>query len=407
MSASNTSHQSDERIENGTVYDKVIFGAGPGGVLAAYKIARLCHDVGTSAKIAIVSPTIHSPAQAGTQVFNGSESSYVHGHTPEIDVIRRKGRSDLYRLIEEGQILCRFTRGLEIKAASQGELEEFGRDICEKNVFLPEEMSVNSDNQKMKFHAFPHSMMFGEAAQVNLPAFQAELLKRFAAMGGAVIIGPRYLGQTIGSPGLRTIHTDAGDMSTSKKPLLATGADHLLSLEELHGTGKVVYSMSVVFGPLSPEDRQRVSSGPISFAVIGANSDLSADFPWGGIDEQGYLTCGTGDSADPDGGPAVLEEIMSFMRRHFPHIAQKYQPISTHYGAMYVTNNNEPIIGRLPHYDVLGGGGGRFLDDASAAATAYAEDLVYGTSPVLDAYERMQPDLPFAANQTPDQPVTG
>jgi glycine/D-amino acid oxidase-like deaminating enzyme len=253
------------------------------------------------------------------------------------------------------------------------------------------------DNSGIKFHGYDSVMQSNDIGQVNAPEYERGLVDAIKRMGATVITGVKYQSHEKLANGTIDVHTDAGDLMTKTSPLLATGVGQLQSLT----AGKLPIKFNGVYTgamhiQLAPDDIKKVCPGGKPMAYCDTN--LSGDVIWGSIDSQGVLTMGFGDS-DKWNGDQNKIDMQNKFREILPDIADKYlngalkNNVTYSYGTMLEAENNFPLVGRMPDYDVMVGWASRGIVQSSAAAQAYANWVVNGNDKALKPWESLQPKV--------------
>lgn len=370
-------------------FDKIVIaGGGLAAFFTAYEILKQAKEAGRELSVLLVAEKISSPCTAGSHVVLELEGMF-HGQDANAcaDILRH-GFNSLKGTIEREKIDCRFKQGYEVKGRTAEELDTLVKDMLEHGVYKASEIKANTDNQTFKLPGYDHSVSIDTIGQVNMPELLLGMMTKIEAMGGRVLEGARYEGQSKDENGNYIVHTSAGDYTTRSKPVLATGAEHQRSLKDFNFKAEVVHTMGLVLGPLSKEDAAMMSNGPMAIC----DTVLDGDVLWGGIDEKGFFTLGRGDLKDAshEERDKLYQEIVDLIESKYPGLTKKYPP-EVSFGAMLVPENKMPIVGRLQDYDVMGGWAGMGVVAGYAAAQAYAKWIISGDDADLRTFEAMQP----------------
>jgi glycine/D-amino acid oxidase-like deaminating enzyme len=200
-------------------------------------------------------------------------------------------------------------------------------------------------------------------------------------MGSDVIEGVHYSHHVNARDGIE-VHTSRGALTSKTEPLLATGAEHL---QEMGLPIKPVYT-SAMHVPLWAEDSAMVSPHPMTFSDRNPNNP----YLWGAIDSYGVLTFGAAESENKSNRPALEEGLRKKFHELRPDLADKYaNMVSFSFGAMAVTPNGFPIVGRMQGCDVAGGFGDRAIIGSFAAGRTYAEMFLLGDDANLRLWENL------------------
>ncbi len=390
----------------------VIAGGGLAGLFSAYELLRQAREAGKKLDVVVLADKINAPCSAGSHVVLEHEGLFDADMSAKefkaISNLLRSGMAGLEATIERENIDCSYSRGYEWKAKSHEELVETVNDTIARKMYRPDEFNFDRDAQQFNLPGYDHSVRIDAIGQVNTPKLLNAIADCIRDMGGRVIEGVKYKSQAKMADGRYLVNTDTGlSFIANHKPLIATGAAHMNTLPGISIPTEAVYTMGIVMGPLSPEDR--VLLAPKATAMCDTNMD--GDVLWGGIDDQGNFTLGRGDS--PDGSPERKEELaheLSMLADSlYPGISQKYPP-QVSFGAMLVAENHLPVVGRMQNFDVMGGWAGEGIVPGYAAAQAYAKWVLKGDDRDLSLFETLQPQGTFVGqdnrpgsgkNQTP------
>ena len=312
-----------------------------------------------------------------------------------------KSLPDLVNLIAWEKIDCRLNLGFEMKSPDMEDLKKTINFMIQEGGYKPTEIKINTDDQVFNLPTHPRSVSIKGMGQVNLQELLLALVHRIKEMGGQVNEGVRYEGQHMNRDGSYTIHTNQGDYHTTRKPFLATGAQHQNTLPEFERANcKIIHTMGIVIGPLSPEDAARVSTEgkPMAFA----DTDLGGDILWGGLDEKRFLTIGRGDTEDSSekNRERTHQDIMKQVENLYPGLSKYSRHVS--FGPMLCAKNGLPVVGRMENYDVAGAWGNFGILPGFTAARAYANWLVKGNDAELKIFESMQPEVFFSPEPIAD-----
>lgn len=372
------------------VYDRVIVGGGMAALFSAYETLKEARVTGKTLSLVVITDRLSAPSPAGSQFVMGVDGQFV-ADVPDSAALTAKMResiADLEQTIKREGIDCGFARGYEIKGADQAMIAKLVSDVLEKGIYKESDIIPNTDTQAFHFPGYPESIKLDLIGQVNIPDLLNGLVNAIAKMGGKILTGRRYESQTKGADGNYTIETSQGSIVTRNKPLLATGAQHQISLPDFPVGAKIVHTMSLMFGPIDEADliKYTGTSKPIAFC----DSNLEGDVLWGGIDDKRRLTVGRGDLLDPADKDDLQADFIKQMETLYPGLTTKYPPLVT-FGPMMVAENMMPVVGRLKDYDLMGGWYGRGIVPGYMAAKAYAQMAVHDNDRDMRLMERMQP----------------
>ncbi len=390
----------------------VISGGGLAGLFSAYELLRQSRDAGKMLDVVVLADKINAPCSAGSHVALVHEGLFRADKTVQefkaISTLLRAGMAGLEATIERERIDCSYTHGYEWKAASRAELVETVNDAIARKIYRPDEFNFDRDAQLFKLPGYGHSVRIESIGQVNTPKLLFAIADCIRTLGGRIIEGVKYKDQARLSDGRYLVNTDAGlSFISNHKPLIATGAAHMKTLEGIAVPTEAVYTMGLVMGPLSPEDRAMLA--PVATAFCDTNMD--GDVLWGGIDDRGNFTLGRGDSLDgsPARKEALARQLGALADSFYPGMTRKYPP-RVSFGAMLVAENHLPVVGRMQDFDVMGGWAGEGIVPGYAAAQAYAKWVLKGDDRDLSLFETLQPQGTFVGqdnrpgsgkNQTP------
>jgi glycine/D-amino acid oxidase-like deaminating enzyme len=373
----------------------VIAGGGMAGIFTAYQILKKAGEAGKKIDVLVLADRINAPCAAGSHAVLGMEGLYDDEadikNRPQIFAMIKEAIKSMEQTIKDEKIDCRFNRAYEIKATDKETLDGAVQSMIELAGYPATSIKPNSKNQVFNLPGHDHSASIDCIGQVNTPELLNGLIDRIRHMGGQVIEGVRYEGQSKNKDGTYTVHTNQGDYDTASKPFLATGAAHLNSLPEFKAADcEIIHTMAIVTGPLSPTDAARISKGPM--AIV--NTDLGGDVLWGGLDEKNFFTLGRGDTKDAsnESRERIRADILNQIETLYPGLLQKYTPTAS-FGAMLSPSNGLPVVGRMKNYDVAGGWGGLGIVPGWAAADAYADMVVNGNDKELKLFESMHPEV--------------
>lgn len=387
----------------GKYFDIAVVGGGMAAIMAAIRLQEAGH------KTVIVADRINSPAIAGSQIVRGVEGAFEEGgsQSVELDSLLREGQKWMEEIIEKNGIHCRFTRGYEIKGISQEQLAARIQSNTAKNIYSTGEIIDNTANQTIHLPGYSHSVYMQCAGQVNVPEMLNGMLAYYQSLGGELALGVKYKDHSYSDKDGSRIQTSEGTIFTRDKPVIATGARHMASMNDFPVKSELFYTMAMTFGPLSDEETQKYTSGPIAFCNVTADQNML----WGSIDSKNMVTLGFGDTTNPDDRDQIERELLAEAQKFFPGITEKYKPEAL-FGEMMCTANLMPVVGETRRAYLATGWGGRGMVPAAAAATAI-EKAVGGDRSALRIFEDLQPGafhkkapapVSRPAKSKPDQP---
>lgn len=386
----------------------VIAGGGLAGLFTAYELLSQARRHRRSLDVTLIAERLSSPSAAGSHVVL-EQSGLFHADMPdkarkEFSTILRAGMDGLEKTIRMESIDCSFVKGYEWKSKTRKALSAIIDDAIRKKIYRPDEFNFDVFAQDFTLPGYRYGARLESIGQVNVPALLNGLVERIRAMGGKVFENERYASHEKTGAHRYRIHTGTGaTFMADRKPVMATGADHMRTLPGFNLRTHSIYTMSAVFGPLSEDDRRRVAHAPVAFC----DTNQAGDVLWGGIDDKGRLTLGRGENptASIAGRDALTRDIIERAETILPGILDRYIPHTT-YKSMMVADNHLPIVGRMAQYDVLGGWGGEGIVPGYAAARAYALWVLMGDDRDLKIFESLQPAGTFLsphAGQRPGQ----
>lgn len=384
------------------IYDKIFIGGGLASIFTTYATLALAKEAGKPFQVLLVADEIKAPVTAGSHCVafvEGLAENGVKNRDAIQNLLRQDGREGLKSTINQEQIDCRYVSGYEIKARTSFELASVLENIAHGNrSFAKQDTIENSDSQTLKLEGYPYSISVKDVlAQVNTPELLHGLVAAIKKMGGEVITSAHYKAHDYTDDGLCRVSTSEGTFNTRANPFLGTGALHQSALPDFYFKHDITYTAGLVVGPLSDEDAQKISAGPMAFCDVNFNDDVL----WGGIDPHNMLTIGKGDLHSPDDLPALKQDLIDIANHMLPGITDKYQAVFNS-GPMLTPENTMPVIGRMKSYDIAGGWAGLGIVAGFAAARAFADWYVHGDDAKLKVMESMQPKgFPGAPGYTP------
>lgn len=373
-----------------TVYDYIFVGGGLASLFAAYATLADAQSLNKTLRVLVITQEIKAPVTAGShwvQQIEGMMEGPAHiGNFDTIRDLLSAARHALSGAIEKEKIECRFLAGYEIKAKSKKELEDFIAGVTKGGIASADDLAVNSGHQTFRLPGYNHSATLTSIGQVNSPELLNALVGVIENMGGRVLTGVTYTGQSAGSGNQMIVETSAGPFHARHKPFLGIGALNALSLPDFDFGGKIAYTGALVVGPLSESDARRISKKPIAICDINVNDDVF----WGGLDPENMLTIGQGQLDNEDDIPALAAKLSGIADSIIPDATQNY-PSTLSTGPMLITQNGMPVVGRMSDYDIATGWAGLGIVPAFAAARAFAAWYVRGDDRDLRIFEAMQP----------------
>ncbi len=365
----------------GKEFDIAVVGGGMAAIMTAVRLQEAGH------KTVIIADRINSPALAGSQIVRGVEGAFEEGgiQSAELDSMLRNGQQWMEDAIEKNGIDCRFTRGYEIKGISEEQLATRAKNNVAKNIYSDGEIVDNTANQIIQLPGYSNSVRMECAGQVNVPEMLDGMLEHYQKLGGEVALGVKYNDHGYSDKNGSQIQTSEGTIFTRDKPVIATGARHMASMNDFPAKSDLFYTMAMTFGPLSDEDAKKYTSGPVAFCNVTPDQNML----WGSIDSKNMLTLGFGDTTNPDDRAQIERELLAEAEGFFPGITEKYKP-ETLFGEMMCTANLMPVVGETDRAYLATGWGGRGIVPAAAAANAI-EKAIGGDRSELKIFEDLQP----------------
>jgi glycine/D-amino acid oxidase-like deaminating enzyme len=376
-----TAFQKVSSTLSGKSYDVPVIGGGMAAIMTAIRLQE------AGLKTILVADRINSPALAGSQIVRGVEGAFEEGgnQSAELDSILRNGQQWMEDTIEKNGIDCRFSRGYEIKGISEEQLATRAKNNVAKNIYRDGEIVDNTNSQTIQLPGYTNSVRMECAGQVNVPEMLEGMLEHYQKLGGEVALGVKYTDHSFSEQFGAQIDTTAGTFHANNKPVIATGARHMAGMEDFPVKSDLFYTMAMTFGPLSDEDAQKYSSGPIAFCNVTPDQNML----WGSIDSKKMLTLGFGDTTNPDDRAKIEQELLAEAEGFFPGLTEKYKPEAL-FGEMMCAANYMPVVGETSRSYVVTGWGGRGMVPAAAAAGAI-EKAIGGDRAELKVFEDLQP----------------
>lgn len=372
-------------------YDLVIAGGGLAALFTAYETLKRALLAGRNFDILVMADRINAPCPAGSQIVLELEGMFQSPakRQKELAALLRHGYQVLRDTIIEEDINCRFALGYEIKSKTEEDLLALLSAMENNGVYSASEVEINTNNAKFNLPGHPYSANINCIGQINAPELIGGILNAFKNLGGHIIEGANYESHHY-ADGRYAIKTDKGVFYATRKPFIATGAEHQKSLSDFPlADARIVYTMCCVMGPLNAADSAILSDGPVAMCDI----EFEKDVLWGGLDEKNIFTLGRGVVLDPsdENRQRLYEDICAQIESFYPGLAKLYKPDYS-FGAILVAKNRMPIVGRLKDYDIAGGWAGMGIVAGYTAANAYAKWIVDADESGMEIFESLQPE---------------
>jgi glycine/D-amino acid oxidase-like deaminating enzyme len=392
---------------NDTTYDKIIIGAGPAGrqagvaLLRADEKARTADPARKYLKVLMLTDKIHAPTAAGTNLvlgIDGFEEGELPPHAAELNEQVRAGLNRIREIVVNGKSDCRLDMYYQILGHTRDETADGAKFLVDRFHYRPEEWrEVARPEDRVRFEGVGAAIETTAVGQINGPEYLETLDEGIRRMGGEIVEGARYTGYER-KGGVILVHTTRGTFRQIahepwQKPLLAGGVR--LMREVLPGVIKTLWT-TVLHVQLSPEDARSIALRPVAFY------DPNSDYLWGSLDRRNVLTLGQGFTFDPSDEALHKRRLRETFEARLPHLKGKYDDkIEIIFKERDYTDNQLPVVGSLPDFDVMTGFGGRGFAQSMAAAEAYADFVVNGN----DRAWRMWQSLNVDALRPTSRPV--
>lgn len=373
-------------------YDLVIAGGGLAALFTAYETLKRARVAGRNFDILVVADRINAPCPAGSQLVLELEGMFQSPakKQKQLAALLRQGYQVLKDTIVEHDINCRFTLGYEIKSKTEEDLLALLSAMENNGVYSTNEVEINTGHAKFNLPVHPYSANINCIGQINAPELIGGILNAFKNLGGHIIEGANYKSHHY-ADGRYVIETSNGVFYATRKPLIATGAEHQKSLPDFPlPDARIVYTMCCIMGPLSTEDATRLSHGPVAMCDI----EFEKDVLWGGLDKKNIFTLGRGVVLEPthENRNSLYEDICAQIESFYPGLTKTYKPDYS-FGAILVAKNRMPIVGRLKDYDITGGWAGMGIVAGYTAANAYAKWIIDEDESGMEIFESLQPEI--------------
>jgi glycine/D-amino acid oxidase-like deaminating enzyme len=410
----NTEYSNKLTAPKADIYDKVIVGGGPGGLLTAIAILKEAKIAGRDLKVVLISDTLNSPTKHGSHDVPGIDGyveSYVtnpfwpRGDRAEINRITYEGAQQLKEDVRNANPNAPLSENYQILIPKS----RFGLDYAFRWVaqtimrraagYKPTDFHTLPEQDRAKLNGFSNaSFSISGAGQLDAPPAMAGLLYEFMTLGGEVREGVRYEGQEIKDNGERIIKTsNGGEIRTKSKPFLSTGSKHMSTLQDLPVEIQSQYTNAIHILLDEADGKTLFPAGPTAIAIPSLTNIV-----WGGANTEKTpsgntvyrVTFGFGETNTPD-REKLLTDVKEKMQELLPaDIWNKYQdqindPNNVSFGAQSATPNGLPLAGRLQNIDVATGFWGRGLAQYAGFARAYAKWVVNGDDKDLRKFEEL------------------
>jgi glycine/D-amino acid oxidase-like deaminating enzyme len=371
---------------NDTIFDKIIIGAGVGGLAAAYEILSATKKAGKSIKLIILTDKINAPTLAGTNIvlgIDGFEEGELPPNATAINDLVRGGLERINQVVREEKINCRHDLYFQLVAPTKTENTQTKDFLVDRFQYKPEEFSeVENPGDRLHFSGLDEATECNIIGQLNGPEFVEGLANAIRRMGGCIVENTMYASHFKRAT-LFEIQTTNGIYLTSSPPLLA-GGPHLMS--KVAGMPVKVspkYTMAMHV-ELSANDAKNISVRPLAFF------NIKFDYLWGSLDSKNILTIGQGNTNDTDDRRKFESKLRLSFDQLLPKLKGLYEgKMSFSFNAMAWTENMLPVVGRLADFDVVTGNCGRGFVLSFAEAIAYADHFINGNDHKLQLFESL------------------
>jgi len=370
------------------VYDHAIIGGGIAGLFSAFFNQKKAQAAGIPFNQLLITDRINVPSKFGTILIPGFEGCdlerlAIRGK-PAVELVRQYS-GQLGKLLAENNIDAGYIPGYQMFGNHQN-IEEARETLLTMWRMTSGELETPARKNLLPFAGVTAGLILDKVAgQINVPPLQSGLVKAIENMGGKVIAGEIYTGHEIAGDKV-TVKTASGNEYHSKRlPLLATGAEHMAGLNELLPS-PITPAYTIAFHVrVDHDDALRISPKPTVFCDTSPTNVVC-----GAISGDDVLTFCALENEDRNAFGEMQEELVDLYHKLMPFLGTRYDDkMDFSFGAMSMTKNGYPIIGRLPKFDVMTGFCSIGILPALAAANAYANHVILGDDSELRSFETL------------------
>jgi len=375
-------------------YDKIFVGGGIASLMAAYQTKRMAVDAGVEYDILVLAESIHPPTAVGSHItlaLDGLGKLPSEGKDT-MRVLMLDAMHELCAIVDREKIACGLRKGYQFLGRNAEEARQLVDLIIRDFNYKEDYFREVPQDDVFRLSGFTHAWETDLIGQINAHDLLWGIQRAITELGGDVVVGRYYrYYRHHTARGKTELYTSYNrEMFESRNvPLMATGAHHIQYMSKMRGQTYPEYTIAA-HARLNPEHAQAISRRPIA----GIDSQFAGDVLWATLDPKNIFTAGIGYTSTPRGERKLIRGVRSIFREVLPDIADLYEDkLEFSFGAMTMTHNGMPIIGRMTSYDVSTGFGSGGLVAATMAGKAWANSLVQGNHETLETLEALQPQL--------------